>query len=213
MVVHRKQCVTFKKTWNKFSIFVRVRIYITTVRRHLCHCGGHVVCDITVVYCNIIELASLLLIMQFVRWLVKYGEWMLRMQAQTDWPALRYHLNVLQKVPQEGPRMGCYSESCKVMDFRTRLFDVKCGYYHVFSFLFGLQKFHVCSWFVTVVSCWLPDVTNLIDSTVPVLLPFAFFEVYILRTTSHCRLNSVTTVHYMIMLMVVMPLHVLYVTG
>jgi len=36
--------------------------------------------------------------------------------------------------------MGCYSEPCKLMDFRTRLFDVKCGCYHVFSFLFRASE-------------------------------------------------------------------------
>jgi len=40
--------------------------------------------------------------MQCVRWLVKYSEVVLRVQAQTDWPALPYHLDVLQKVAQDG---------------------------------------------------------------------------------------------------------------
>ena len=153
---------------------------------------------------------------------------MLRVQAQTDWPALPDRFYALRKVPQEGPRMGCYSEPCKLMEFRTRLFDVKWSVDIITCLVScsGFQKFHTCSWFVTVLSCWLPDVTNRIDSTVPVLLPFVFFEVSIVWATSpSCpclilRLRRTVrlpiadwTVHYRIMLMVMIPLHVLYVIG
>ena len=52
MVVVRKQGVAVKNTCeiNFHFDFVRVRICNVTMHRHLCHCDGRVVLEVTVVY-------------------------------------------------------------------------------------------------------------------------------------------------------------------